>query len=1394
MPLQQKHLFSAIAATLWLPGLNVESADAQTIEPAADTGTTVTADGDRFDISGGSVSGDGINLFHSFEQFGLSANEIAHFLSQPDIQNILARVVGGNPSLIDGLIQVTGGNANLYLMNPAGIVFGTNASLNVPGDFFATTATGIGFEGGIFNAFGSNDYLALAGIPSTFEFDLASPAPLVNGADLTVNPGRNIGLIGGNVINTGTLSAPGGNILISAVPGTNRLKLSQPDRLLALEIEVPVDENGQPLPITPLDLPALLVGAEERGIATGLAINADGNILLESRAIAPPEVGTALVAGTLDAAGADRGGNIYVLGDRIGLLNTRIDASGVNGGGNIWIGGNYQGKGDLPTAERVFVNENTEILADALTLGDGGRVIVWSDRATNFSGNISARGGAIAGDGGFVEVSGKENLHFAGFADTSAPFGEAGTLLLDPSTINIIAGATPDPANASDGLWAFWEDGGTQDIGVDAILGLLGSNSVTLQATWKIIWDSNAHLDYDGIGSDRSLTLQARHIIDFAGKIYDSNGTGDRLNVNFQADADGNNSGHLAISGPIDTGGGNVTLQGGNDSNNQYAVHITNNITSNGGNITVTGNDIATNGTAGVEITSNLDSGGGDITLTGTSARNDGVKLGGTLTSGGGNITVVGENRDTAENQVNDQGVDIDGAIASGGGNISITGTSGLIGVDVNTNGSVNSGGGAIDITGIATGTDADRKGIYARNTINSGTGDIILTSDRPTLNSTISGTGILSLKPQTAGQTLTLGGTGNIDTTFLNALEIANLSDGFSSIQVGDSALASMVELLDPGAFQDPLAIQNASTLLGPNIDTNWTLTGNNQGSISGYANPISFSDVTTIRGGSGRDTFAFGSGVNFNGFVDGGAGTDTLDYSGYGSPVTVDLTGGTATGTTGIANIEESILPSFPSATIPSTTPSITPSPTPIAPETTADATPSLPAISGIETTNETQPIWSSWNPEQGGTETIDWVDRQRIISSLDTGDLQSAIALLDKYYSQNFLRYLGKENNASVRSFQELHDALKRMTAQTGTSTAVLYAFTRDRHLDLILVPPTSDPIHYTVDVSRQDLLAVIQSFQHKLSHPLHRRNTQYLSPSQQLYQWLIAPTQQDLQRFGIEGIAFVLDDGLRTLPMAALHDGKQFLVENYAVSLVPSFHLIPHHYTDIRNGSAIAMGMSEFTEKEALPAVPVEVATISETFPTRETFLNEPFTLDTVRNQPDRAGANIVHLATHGQFQPGTPEESYIQLWDRKLSLAEMGNLDWQDIELLVLSACRTAFGDESAEYGFAGLSIQAGVSSAVASLWYASDTGTLALMNEFYQQLRSRGTKAEALRQAQIAMISGSVRLEKAGEKANSQLIGTVGEVNLPSELGNIGDRNFQHPYYWSGFTLIGSPW
>jgi CHAT domain-containing protein len=255
------------------------------------------------------------------------------------------------------------------------------------------------------------------------------------------------------------------------------------------------------------------------------------------------------------------------------------------------------------------------------------------------------------------------------------------------------------------------------------------------------------------------------------------------------------------------------------------------------------------------------------------------------------------------------------------------------------------------------------------------------------------------------------------------------------------------------------------------------------------------------------------------------------------------------------------------------------------------------------------------------------------------------------------------------------------------------------------------------------------------------------------------------------------------------MAALHNQESFLIEKYSIGLMPSLSLTDTRYVDIKKAQLLSMGAATFSNQNPLPAVPEELANITAAW-AGKSFLNQEFTLNNLKYQRQQQPFGIIHLATHGEFKSGKIENSYIQLWDRQLRLDQLGQLGWNDppVELLVLSACRTALGDEEAELGFAGLAVQAGVKTAIGSLWYVSDEGTLGLMTEFYQQLQQAPIKAEALRQAQLAMLKGEIRIE------NGQLHLPGGNLPLPPELAKIDKRNLTHPYYWSAFTTIGSPW
>jgi filamentous hemagglutinin family protein len=340
-----------------------------------------------------------------------------------------------------------------------------------------------------------------------------------------------------------------------------------------------------------------------------------------------------------------------------------------------------------------------------------------------------------------------------------------------------------------------------------------------------------------------------------------------------------------------------------------------------------------------------------------------------------------------------------------------------------------------------------------------------------------------------------------------------------------------------------------------------------------------------------------------------------------------------------------------------------------------------------------------------------------------------------------------------------------------------------------LELVLVTSSGKVIRRQVEgATRTRVLQVVQQLRQGITKV--ENHPKYLVPAQQLYRWLVAPIEKDLQAQKINNLSLIMDSGLRSLPLAALHDGTGFIVERYSVGLIPSFSLTDTRYVDVRNKRVLAMGAAEFTEQKSLPAVPVELNAIASQLWSGKAFLNEAFTLANLKQARAEEPFGIIHLATHAEFLPGQPSDSYIQLWDTKLPLNQLRQLSWNNppVELLVLSACRTALGDEQAELGFAGLAVLGGVKSAMGSLWAVSDEGTLGLMTEFYEQLKQAPIKAEALRQAQLAMLKGEVRVE------GNQLVTSRGRFPLPPNLTQQGDINFAHPYYWSAFTMIGNPW
>lgn len=328
----------------------------------------------------------------------------------------------------------------------------------------------------------------------------------------------------------------------------------------------------------------------------------------------------------------------------------------------------------------------------------------------------------------------------------------------------------------------------------------------------------------------------------------------------------------------------------------------------------------------------------------------------------------------------------------------------------------------------------------------------------------------------------------------------------------------------------------------------------------------------------------------------------------------------------------------------------------------------------------------------------------------------------------------------------------------------TAAVIYPIILANQLAVILKLPQQPLRYYKTNITATEVEKTLDRLRQELIKPYTLQETQSLS--KQVYDWLVQPAQADLAKSQIETLVFVLDGSLRNIPMAALYDGKQYLVEKYAIALTPGLQLLAPTSLSQRQIKALAAGITEARQGfPALTNVALELNQLEAEVPTK-IILNQKFTDKTFQQEISSLSLPIVHLATHGQFSSNA-EQTFILTWDGRINVNQLDNLlrlrDTQEgnaIELLVLSACQTAQGDRRAALGLAGVAVRAGARSTLASLWSLDDRSTAELMSQFYQQLASKQlNKAEALRQAQLALLK---------------------------------NPQYRHPIFWSPYVLLGN--
>lgn len=1346
--------------------LSMLPAQAQGIVPADSTNTQVTPNGTDHAITGGTTSADSQNLFHQFSEFNVLTGESATFVTDPAILNILSGVIGSNSSLIDGLLQVSGSNANLFLINPNGILLGPNSALNLQGSFTATTADQVNFAEGAFGLIGSSDYAALVGEPQSFSFSLDNPASIVNAGDLAVTAGESVMLIGGQVLNTGTIAAPGGEIIISAIAGGNLVRIAQDGSLLNLEVETLAEQGTDLTAFSPLSLPELLTGsAAAIAPVDTVTVNPDGTVQLASGTPVNSESGAITAAGLLSVA-ATQGGQVLFFGEDIALSEGLIDIGGTAIGGELSVYAtnqltlgvevNASGGGHALFDPPTFTVNEAEAATIVSTLNSTGSTTVEASEIININAAIDNSDNPEAPFGGLSLVDEDANGNL--IINLNAPirlspgqFGSSQFLTGEGSTINV----------ATTGLIQNGLAVALNEATVNLAAG-------TFQAGETLVL--NRSLTLNGAGAGVTIL----------------NGEGEYPVVDVLASSD-------PAAPPVTIS--NLTITGGTDFvsggspaggiNNQGDLVITNSIIRNnqgleGGGISNIRSAFATNFNDG------------RLTINNSAITNNSAFTGGGIANRDGSVTI--NNSTISGNTAESEG----GAIRNVGVNAVNFGTSLTINNSTISNNSTTS-------------ASSDGGGILNNN----GSLNIV----RSTLNNNVSG--------EDGGAISDIGGRVSIDTsTIANNLArsgggiATNNSDRLqiqSSTIVGNSASGGN----GGGLVSDS---DNFTLLLN-------LISGNNA-SNPASANIFNLGGIP-VEGTSGANLFGASGNAGIAGFSPNSIGTvPSVGLSAIVSTTLADNGGPTQT---------LALVPGSPA--IDKTSFGFINTSEGLVPIISLDQR-------GVPQFNELRDIGAfeftvggsggnSDGSSSGGSSDADFEciagDCNPQTSAQPNNLATAADGGTEVGYVEQFEDYLGVE----AAAFDDF-DALDRARNSTGVTPALIYAqfvppssdvavahsqtaaiadasaatkaliagdalgqqivaqaegqqpaatTTNEDVLQLVLITADNEPRRINTGATRSEVIAAVRQLQVELTDRTRRRLDDYLFPAQALYGWLVSPLEEALAAENIGHVSFVLDEGLRSLPLAAMHDGDQFIIEQYSVGLMPSLSLTDTRIGNIRNAEVLAMGASEFSDQPPLPAVPLEIASISRSW-SGEAFLNEVFTPEILVEQRSEDAYPILHLATHGQFTSGGLSNSYIQFWDRRLGLDDLPQLQLSDptVELLVLSACRTVLGSEEAELGFAGLAIKSGAKSAIAALWQVSDLETAGLMAELYTHLGQVTYKAEALRQAQLAMLRGEVTVQ------NDSLIWSGGSEPLPDEFSGLSFADTRHPYYWSAFTLVGNPW
>ncbi len=568
-----------------------------------------------------------------WQSFNIATGQTVNFVQNSALAQALNRVLGGGASSINGNLNA---NGQVVLSNAAGVHMGTLARVDV--NSIVITAANIANR----DFMAGNLTFGTAGNPT---------ASVTNDGIITIGAGGLVALVAPGVANNGIINARLGKVALASgnsftldLYGDKLIQFAVNDKVMQAatgatgeQMTTLVNNSGK----IEADGGVVQITANAaRGVVANV-INTSG--LVQARAVASVggeiildggDAGTVMASGSgiIDVSGKganQKGGQVAMLGQNVGLTDAAlIDASGSAGGGTVNMGGSRQGMGPLPNSEALYIAPDAAIDASATRTGNGGTIITYSDKSTKIYGQLSARGGADGGNGGFIETSGKQALDVGRAPDASAPAGHAGEWLIDPANIQIIAGAGCTNINCVTDPWAPTADSAT--IGVSTILAGLGAGNVTITTAGagsqagNITFQSGANIAKTTGATDVTLTLNANGNIDTTGATIAASGTSGRLGVTLNA------AGDVGVNSAITTRGGNFSAAGGTVTASSAGV------------VNTTGNTGQAGGTVSITSAGAVSLAGGITTTGGTAATTSAGQKGGDITILGGTISTAG--------------------------------------------------------------------------------------------------------------------------------------------------------------------------------------------------------------------------------------------------------------------------------------------------------------------------------------------------------------------------------------------------------------------------------------------------------------------------------------------------------------------------------------------------------------------------------------------------------------------------------------------------------------------------------------------------------------------------------------------------------------------------------